>query len=166
MIDEHDEHTVSMELDSESVNQPVDMSSGLDTESVNETPKETAVMAPERDPTTGQFLPGNKGGGRPKGAKDKVSTKLVNLMTDLMESRGEELISRVADSDPAAALAILTRIVPQAELQRIFLDGTEDKAANNDIRITLINQVKDDALPHHDVPRLVEGEVVPSDTTH
>ena len=145
MIDEHDEHTESMELD---------------TESVNETPEETAVMAPERDPTTGQFLPGNKGGGRPRGAKDKVSTKLVNLMTDLMESRGEELISRVADSDPAAALAILTRIVPQAELQRIFLDGTEDKAANSDIRITLINQVKDEALPHHDVPRLVEGEIV------
>ena len=134
---------------------------------VAESPKETAVMAPERDPTTGQFLPGNKGGGRPKGAKDKVSTKLVNLMTDLMESRGEELISRVADDDPAAALAILTRIVPQAELQRIFLDGTEDKSNDNkDIRITLINQVKDEALPHHDVPRLVEGEVVPSDTTH
>ena len=128
---------------------------------VAESPKETAVMAPERDPTTGQFLPGNKGGGRPKGAKDKVSTKLVNLMTDLMESRGEELISRVADDDPAAALAILTRIVPQAELQRIFLDGTEDKSNDNkDIRITLINQVKDDALPHHDAPRLVEGEVV------
>ena len=152
MIDEHDEQTQSMELDSESV---------------NETPEETAVMAPERDPTTGQFLPGNKGGGRPRGAKDKVSTKLVNLMTDLMESRGEELISRVADSDPAAALAILTRIVPQAELQRIFLDGTEDKAANSDIRITLINQVKDDAaLTHNDIPKLVEGEVLPPDITH
>ena len=151
MIDEHDEHTESMELD---------------TESVNETPEETAVMAPQRDPTTGQFLPGNRGGGRPKGAKDKVSTKLVSLMTDLMESRGEELISRVADSDPAAALAILTRIVPQAELQRIFLDGDEDKAAGNDIRITLINQVKDDALPHHDAPRLVEGEVIDENDSH
>ena len=151
MIDEHDEHTESMKFDSESV---------------NETPEETAVMAPERDPTTGQFLPGNKGGGRPKGAKDKVSTKLVSLMTDLMESRGEELISRVADSDPAAALAILTRIVPQAELQRIFLDGDEDKAAGNDIRITLINQVKDDALPHHDAPRLVEGEVIDENDSH
>ena len=135
---------------------------------VAECPKETAVMAPERDPATGQFLPGNKGGGRPKGAKDKVSTKLVNLMTDLMESRGEELIARVADSDPAAALAILTRIVPQAELQRIFLDGEEDKSnENKDIRITLINQVRDDAaLTHSDIPKEVQGELLLPDTTH
>jgi hypothetical protein len=139
MIDEHDDATDSL---------PLDM------------PKETAVKPPQRDPVSGQFLPGNKGGGRPKGSKDKVSTKLVALMTELMEKRGEELIGRVADDDPAAALAILTRIVPQAELQRIFLDGDEDKQERDtNITIRLVNQQENQALTH-DTPRLVEGELV------
>jgi hypothetical protein len=89
-----------------------------------------------------------------------VSTKLVKLMTELMEARGEELIGRVADDDPAAALAILTRIVPQAELQRIFLDGDEDKQERDtNITIRLVNQQDNQALTH-DTPRLVEGELV------
>ena len=139
MIDEHDDSTDSL---------PLDM------------PKETAVSRTQRDPVSGQFLPGNKGGGRPKGSKDKVSTKLVTLMTELMEKRGEELIGRVADDDPAAALAILTRIVPQAELQRIFLDGDEDKQERDtNITIRLVNQQENQALTH-DTPRLVEGELV------
>ena len=148
MIDEHDDSTESL---------PLDM------------PEETAVRPkPQRDPVTGQFLPGNVGGGRPKGSKDKVSQKLVTLMTELMDKRGEELIGRVADDDPAAALAILTRIVPQAELQRIFLDGDEDKSnKNNDIRITLVNQAPDTAgITHDDIPKLVEGEVLPAETQH
>ena len=136
---------------------------------IAESPQETAVMAPERDPVSGQFLPGNKGGGRPKGAKDKVSTKLVNLMTELMERRGEELIGRVADDDPAAALAILTRIVPQAELQRIFLDGDQVDAANKtDVTIRLVQQVQENQSLTSDTPRLVEGELVDDevDTQH
>lgn len=129
--------------------------------STEEMRKETAVMTPQRDPVTGQFLPGNRGGGRPKGAKDKVSQRLVTLMTELMEQRGEELIGRVADDDPAAALAILTRIVPQAELQRIFLDGDEDKQGKDtNITIRLVNQQENQALTSDDVPRLVEGEVI------
>ncbi len=124
----------------------------------------TAVKpSPARDPITGHFLPGNSGGGRPKGSKDKVSQKLVNLMTELMERRGEELIGRVADDDPAAALAILTRIVPQAELQRIFLDGDGDKQGNDtNITIRLVNQQDNQALTN-DTPRLVEGELVDDD---
>ena len=132
-----------------------------------ETGIKTAVKpSPARDPITGHFLPGNSGGGRPKGSKDKVSQKLVNLMTELMERRGEELIGRVADDDPAAALAILTRIVPQAELQRIFLDGDGDKQGNDtNITIRLVNQQDNQALTH-DTPRLVEGELLTKDTTH
>ena len=129
-----------------------------------ETGIKTAVKpSPARDPITGHFLPGNSGGGRPKGSKDKVSQKLVTLMTELMEKRGEELIGRVADDDPAAALAILTRIVPQAELQRIFLDGDDDKQdKETNITIRLVNQQENQALTN-DTPRLVEGEIVDDD---
>ena len=118
-------------------------------QAVAEIPEETAVSTLQRDPITGHFLPGNKGGGRPKGSKDKVSQKLVGLMTDLMERRGEELIERIADNNPSDALAILTRIVPQAELQRIFLDGDGENANKiNNIQITLVaKQDSEPALP-------------------
>ena len=120
-----------------------------DTEIVEENHKETAVKA-NRDPITGHFLPGCRPGpGRPKGSKDKVSTRLVDLMTDLMERRGEEMLERIADTNPSDALAILTRIVPQAELQRIFLDGDGDNSKQiNNIQITLVGKTSDDtALP-------------------
>jgi hypothetical protein len=109
---------------------------------------------PARDPITGHFLPGNCGGGRPKGSKDKVSQKLVNLMTDLMDRRGEELLERIADNNPSDALAILTRIIPQAELQRIYSEGiTEDNQQLRDISIRLVSD-NTKALPHDDTPKL------------
>ena len=116
---------------------------------VEEAHKKTAVKA-NRDPITGHFLPGCRPGpGRPKGSRDKVSTRLVDLMTDLMERRGEELLERIADTNPSDALAILTRIVPQAELQRIFLDGDGENANKiNNIQITLVaKQDSEPALP-------------------
>lgn len=116
---------------------------------VGEAHKKTAVKA-NRDPITGHFLPGCRPGpGRPKGSRDKVSTRLVDLMTDLMERRGEELLERIADTNPSDALAILTRIVPQAELQRIFLDGDGENANKiNNIQITLVaKQDSEPALP-------------------
>lgn len=121
-------------------------------EAVEEMGQETAVK-PARDPITGHFLPGNRGGpGRPKGSKDKVSQKLVNLMTDLMDRRGEELLERIADTNPSDALAILTRIVPQAELQRIFLEGDgENSKQINNIQITLVGKAEEEAgLPAPD----------------
>jgi hypothetical protein len=110
---------------------------------VEESPEETAVITTQRDPVSGQFLPGNKGGGRPKGSRDKVSNRLVSLMTDLVERRGEEMLERIADSSPSDAMAILTRIIPQAELQRVFLGGDGDEAKRlSDITVRLV-----DALP-------------------
>ena len=137
-------------------------------EDADEMRQETAVK-PARDPITGHFLPGNRGGpGRPKGSKDKVSTRLVDLMTDLMERRGEELLERIADTNPSDALAILTRIVPQAELQRIFLDGDGDNSKQiNNIQITLVGKAEDDAaLPAPSDRDALGIEQAPIDTKH
>jgi hypothetical protein len=108
-----------------------------------------ARLPPQRDPITGHFLPGNSGGGRPKGSKDKVSQKLVNLMTDLMDRRGEEMLERIADSNPSDAMAILTRIIPQAELQRIYSDNSEEDQQLKDISIRLVSD-NTNALTHDD----------------
>ena len=128
---------------------------GLDALSdiADEIREETAVLPdrlpPQRDPITGHFLPGNSGGGRPKGSKDKVSQKLVNLMTDLMDRRGEELLERIADSNPSDAMAILTRIIPQAELQRIYSDNSDEEQQLKDISIRLVSD-NTKALTHDD----------------
>ena len=126
-------------------------------EVVEEIREETAVLPerlpPQRDPVTGHFLPGNRGGGRPKGSKDKVSQKLVNLMTDLMDRRGHEMLERIADNNPSDALAILTRIIPQAELQRIYSENTEEDHTLRDISIRLVSD-NTKALPHDDTPKL------------
>jgi len=126
-------------------------------DAVEEIREETAVLPerlpPQRDPVTGHFLPGNRGGGRPKGSKDKVSQKLVNLMTDLMDRRGHEMLERIADNNPSDALAILTRIIPQAELQRIYSENNEEDHTLRDISIRLVSD-NTKALPHDDTPKL------------
>lgn len=126
-------------------------------DAVEEIREETAVLPerlpPQRDPITGHFLPGNSGGGRPKGSKDKVSQKLVDLMTDLMDRRGHEMLERIADSNPSDAMAILTRIIPQAELQRIYSENNEEEHTLRDISIRLVSD-NTKALAHDDVPKL------------
>jgi hypothetical protein len=70
-------------------------------------------------------------------------------MTDLMDRRGEEMLERIADSNPSDAMAILTRIIPQAELQRIYSDNVDDKQELKDISIRLVSD-NTNALTHDD----------------
>jgi len=148
MIAEHDDSTDSL---------PLDM------------PEETAAVQvyekSQRCPVTGKFLPGNVGGGRPKGSKDKLNKQVISTLEKLWEARGADMVEQLAAEKPEVMMAMISRMIPQA-LAAEAITGEADKAeGNQEVRITLINQVKDDAaLPHHDVPRLVEGEVV--DTTH
>jgi hypothetical protein len=59
--------------------------------------------------------------------------------------------------------------MPQAVITE-DLTGEKEKGEGNQqpITIRLVNQVQDNALPHHDEPRLVEGELVDDevDTHH
>ena len=164
MIDEHDEQTQSMELDTDSVNEPVDMSSGLDTDSVNDhdnKPLDKASAPVLRDPITGKFLPGTaRGPGRPHGAKSQFNKQVVDSLQALWERDGAEMLEVLARDKPEVIMAMVSRMIPQQLAAEAITGETEKAQGNQEVKITLINQAKDDALPHHDVPRLVEGEIV------
>ena len=141
------------------------MSNKLDTDGV-QPPKETVGKA-IRDPVTGKFLKGTAAGpGRPKGSKDRLNVQVIETLEKLWASRGAEIVDQLAAEKPEVIASLIARMIPQ-ELATQAITGDEEQKAegNQEVRITLINQARDDAaLPHHDVPRLVEGEIV--DTTH
>ena len=77
-----------------------------------------------------------------------------------------EVLEELADTNPAALAAIVSRLVPQ-DMVREAISGDEgNDKATPEIRITLVNKVDEDALPAPETPRLVEGELLPGDTTH
>ena len=75
-----------------------------------------------RDPATGLFVPGNKGGtGRPIGARKKLSSKFVMAMLEAFEeidaASGYECgliaIRRVRDEDPTTYIRALASFMPR-----------------------------------------------------
>ena len=112
-------------------------------------------------------MAGWKGGGRKKGSKDKLNQQVIGTMEKLWAQRGEEIMEHLADTKPEVLAGLIARLIPQSLAEEAIQgkDSDEISDKNQEVRITLINQVRDDAaLPHHDVSRLVEGEIV--DTTH
>ena len=122
-----------------------------------------------RDPTTGQFVAGWKGGGRKKGSKDKLNQQVIATMEKLWAQRGEEIMDHLADTKPEVLAGLIARLIPQSLAEEAIqgIDSDEISDKSTDVRITLVNQVKDDAaLTHNDIPKLVEGEVLPPDSMH
>jgi hypothetical protein len=122
-----------------------------------------------RCPITGKFLPGNRTGGRPKGSKDKLNTMVINTLEDLWKQRGEDMLDQLVAEKPEVVMAMISRMIPQALAAEAItgIDSTENTQGNQEVRITLVNQAADTtAITHNDIPKLVEGEVIPADTTH
>ena len=138
-----------------------DDSQSIDAQDVNK-PSGIAPAPVLRDPVSGKFLPGTaRGPGRPHGAKSQFNKQVVDSLAALWDKQGTAMLEELAESNPAVILAMVSRMIPtQLAAEAITGEKEDDSNKNTDVRITLINQVKDDALPHHDVPRLVEGEVV------
>ena len=95
----------------------------------------------KRDPKTGKFIAGtgSRGdlGGRPKGAKDRVSKAMVDLATELVADRGRELFHEMADRDPAQALALVAKIVPPEEMRAVFQEERTGESSGQPIQINI-----------------------------
>lgn len=152
---------MSDELDTNDANHAVDMSSEVDTNHDNK-PQDKATAPVLRDPVTGKFLPGTaRGPGRPHGAKSQFNKQVVDSLQALWERDGAEMLEQLARDKPEVIMAMVSRMIPQQlAAEAITGEKDDDTSKNTDVRITLINQVKDNALEHNDIPRLVEGEVV------
>jgi hypothetical protein len=95
--------------------------------------------------------------------------QVIETLEKLWASRGAEIVDQLAAEKPEVIASLIARMIPQElATQAITGKDEEDQSVTSpEVRITLINQVKDDALPHHDTPRLVEGEVLPAeDSVH
>ena len=139
------------------------MSDELDSESVNQLPKETAVKA-LRDPITGQFLKGTKAGpGRPKNSKDKLNTQVISTLEKIWASRGDEIIEHLASTKPEVLAGLVARLIPQ-ELATQAINGddeAEKRHTNQEVTIRLVQQASEPALPEPVIE--VEGELLPRD---
>ena len=143
------------------------MTDELDADSVNDPdnkPPVKAVGEVKRDPVTGKFLAGTKAGpGRPHGARSQFNKQVVDSLQSLWERDGDELLEQLARDKPEVIMAMVSRMIPQ-QLAAEAITGEKDADTNKntDVRITLVNQVKDDvALTHNDISNEVEGELLP-----
>jgi hypothetical protein len=145
----------------------------MDESDITNEPEETAAVQvyekSQRCPVTGKFLPGNVGGGRPKGSKDKLNKQVISTLEKLWEARGADMVEQLAAEKPEVMMAMISRMIPQALAAEAItgVDSTENSQGNQEVRITLINQATDtNAITHNDIPKLVEGEVLPPDSMH
>ena len=107
--------------------------------------KESYHKPLKRDPVTGKFIAGTGSraylGGRPKGAKDRVSRQMLDIAQSLLERRGSELLEEVADRAPSEALALITKIIPASELTTLFNEERAEEAGGRDntVRISVVS---------------------------
>ena len=114
-----------------------------------------------KDPKTGQWLKGTgqpNGGGRPKGAKDKITRTMIDMATSTLEEHGERMWRDLSTNDPTACLALITKLMPQIDLSAAIqgADNSEDNQRLRDISIRLVSD-NTKALGRDDVPKLTDS---------
>ena len=132
-----------------------------------EVPREMAIKEDGkqegRDPTTGQFVAGWKGGGRKKGSKDKLNQQVIATMEKLWAQRGEEIMEHLADTKPEVLAGLIARLIPQSLAEEAIqgVDSNEISDKNQEVTIRLVQQVSDaTAITHNDISNAVEGELL------
>jgi hypothetical protein len=68
--------------------------------------------APEKD-EKGRFAPGNTGGGRRKGSRNKIGEDFLSALCDDFEEHGIATIAKVREVDPAAYIQICAKLIPK-----------------------------------------------------
>ena len=126
-------------------------------------PSDKALGKVLRDPVTGKFLPGTaRGPGRPHGAKSQFNKQVVDSLQALWERDGDELLEQLARDKPEVIMAMVSRMIPQSLAAEAITGEAEKAEGNQDVRITVVTQARDDvAITHNDIPKLVEGELLP-----
>ena len=136
------------------------MTDELDTDDVQEIPQEMAIKQDGcqegRDPTTGQFVAGWKGGGRPKGSKDKLNQQVISTMERLWSQRGDEIMDHLASEKPEVLAGLVARLIPQSLAAEAISGEAEKAQSNQEVTVRVVTQQHQDVLP----PREVVGELV------
>ena len=60
-----------------------------------------------------QFKPGNQGGGRPPGSKNKISEDFLQTFHKVWEEKGEAALRRMVDERPAEFIKVAASLIPK-----------------------------------------------------
>ena len=112
---------------------------------LSDIPKEMAIKQDERaerrDPKTGQFITGWKGGGRPKGSKDKLNQQVIGTLEKIWASRGEEIIEHLAAEKPEVLAGLVAKLIPQSlAAEAIEGEATGKGQADQQVTIKVVTQ--------------------------
>jgi hypothetical protein len=66
-----------------------------------------------KDPETGRFLTGNIGGGRPKGARSKLSEQFLTDVLGEWETHGAVAISDMREKNPGDFVKMVASLLPK-----------------------------------------------------
>ena len=97
-------------------------------------------------PKTGKWLKGTgapAGGGRPKGVKDKITRTMIDMATTTLEESGERMWRDLSATDPMACLALISKLLPNADLSDAIQGNTDGADADRlrDITVRLVDQL-------------------------
>src|SRR5262245_46798523 len=67
----------------------------------------------QRDGRTGRFKPGNIGGGRPPGARNKLGEQFLHDLAATWRELGPQALRRCAEEDPSAFLRVVASLMPR-----------------------------------------------------
>jgi hypothetical protein len=86
-----------------------------------------------RDPETGQFVQGYKGGGRPKGSRNKLGEAFIADVYAKWQARGGEALERMIDTDPGGFVRVVAQVLPDklevdvkhtiSRIERVIVDA-------------------------------------------
>ncbi len=87
-----------------------------------------ATDAPsQKDAKTGRFLPGNNGfGGRPKGARSKLTTEFFNDFYAAWQKHGAKALKQVAEESPRDFVRAAAALMPKEFEIKTPLDDMTD----------------------------------------
>jgi hypothetical protein len=68
---------------------------------------------PEKDEKTGRFVTGNIGGGRPKGARNKLGEEFIQALYDSFMEHGTETLEKVRTDDPTQYVKVIASLLPK-----------------------------------------------------
>jgi len=74
---------------------------------------ESEAPKPEKDSATGRFISGNIGGGRKKGARNKLGEAFIAALHDSFEEHGPETIEAVRTEKPDQYLKVIASLLPK-----------------------------------------------------
>ena len=89
-------------------------------------------VAQQKDPNTGRFLPGNSGfGGRPKGARSKLTTEFFADFHAAWQEHGAKALKDVAEKSPRDFVRAAAMLMPKEfEIKTPLDDMTDGELAD------------------------------------